>query len=99
MARRSIRWLVPALLVLAWLAVGGGLGPFAGKLTEVSTNDQAAFLPQSAESTRVLEAQEEFRQGDTQPLIVVWTSGGDDVTPEQQAAATRALAALPGAPG
>ncbi|WP_326631413.1 efflux RND transporter permease subunit [Nonomuraea fuscirosea] len=98
MARRSIRWLVPALLVLAWLAVGGGLGPFAGKLTEVSTNDQAAFLPQSAESTRVLEAQEEFRQGDTQPLIVVWTSGGD-VTPEQQAAATRALAALPGAPG
>ncbi|MEV0309832.1 MMPL family transporter [Nonomuraea fuscirosea] len=99
MARRSIRWLVPALLVLAWLAVGGGLGPFAGKLTEVSTNDQAAFLPQSAESTRVLEAQEEFRQGDTQPLIVVWTSGGGDVTPEQQAAATRALAALPGAPG
>ncbi|MEV7012308.1 MMPL family transporter [Streptosporangium sp. NPDC051022] len=96
MARRPIRWLVPALLVLVWLAVGGGLGPFAGRLTQVSTNDQAAFLPQSAESTRVLEVQERFRQGETQPLIVVWTADGEKVTPEQSAAATRALASLRG---
>ncbi len=94
-----MRWLVPALLVLAWLAVGGGLGPFAGKLTEVSTNDQAAFLPQSAESTRVLEVQETFRQGATQPVIVVWTSGGAEITTGQNTAATRALAALRGTPG
>lgn len=99
MARRSIRWLVPALLVLAWLAVGGGLGPFAGKLTEVATNDQAAFLPQSAESTRVLDVQEKFRQGAAQPVIVIWTSGGSGITPEQTAAATRALAGLSGASG
>ncbi|MEO3813034.1 hypothetical protein ABGB17_28865 [Sphaerisporangium sp. B11E5] len=62
MARRPLRWLVPALLVLVWLIGGGALGPFAGKLTEVSTNDQAAFLPKSAESTRVLEVQDRFRQ-------------------------------------
>ncbi|TDD42487.1 MMPL family transporter [Nonomuraea terrae] len=99
MARRSTRWLVPALLVLVWLAVGGGLGPFAGKLTEVSTNDQAAFLPETAESTRVLEVQKTFRQGDAQPVVVVWTSDDADVTPEQSAAATRALAALRGTPG
>lgn len=99
MARRPIRRLIPALLVLAWLAVGGGLGPFAGKLTEVSTNDQAAFLPSSAESTRVLAAQEAFRQSETQPLIVVWTADGKDITPAQTAAATRALAALRGTPG
>ncbi len=102
MTRRPIRWLVPALLVLVWLAVGGGLGPFAGKLTEVSTNDQAAFLPQSAESTRALEVQERFRQDATQPLIVVWTADGKDgknVTPEQTAAATRALASLRGTEG
>ncbi|WP_440081603.1 MMPL family transporter [Streptosporangium sp. LJ11] len=102
MARRPIRWLVPALLVLVWLAVGGGLGPFAGKLTEVSTNDQAAFLPQSAESTRALEVQERFRQDATQPLIVVWTADGEDgkdITPEQSAAATRALASLRGTEG
>ncbi|MER5627086.1 MMPL family transporter [Streptosporangium sp. NPDC002544] len=99
MARQPIRWLVPALLVLVWLAVGGGLGPFAGKLTEVSTNDQAAFLPQSAESTRVLEVQERFRQGETQPLIVVWTADGKDIAPEQSAAATRTLASLRGTAG
>ncbi|MGS2644194.1 MMPL family transporter [Streptosporangium sp. G12] len=102
MARRPIRWLVPALLVLVWLAVGGGLGPFAGKLTEVSTNDQAAFLPRSAESTRALEVQERFRQDATQPLIVVWTADGKDgkdITPEQSAAATRALASLRGTEG
>ncbi|GII66698.1 putative membrane protein [Sphaerisporangium krabiense] len=99
MARRPVRLLVPALLVLVWLAVGGGLGPFAGKLTEVSTNDQAAFLPQSAESTRVLDVQERFREGETQPLIVVWTADGAAVTPGQTAAATRALAALRGTTG
>ncbi|MEU6742289.1 MMPL family transporter [Streptosporangium sandarakinum] len=99
MARKQIRWLVPALLVLVWLAVGGGLGPFAGKLTEVSTNDQAAFLPQSAESTRVLEVQERFREGETQPLIVVWTADGKAVTSEQSAEATRKLAALRGTEG
>lgn len=99
MARQPIRWLVPALLVLVWLAVGGGLGPFAGKLTEVSTNDQAAFLPQSAESTRVLEVQEGFREGETQPLIVVWTADGKNITPEQSAAATRTLASLRGTAG
>ncbi|MFD8557543.1 MMPL family transporter [Streptosporangium canum] len=99
MARQPIRWLVPALLVLVWLAVGGGLGPFAGKLTEVSTNDQAAFLPQSAESTRVLEVQEGFREGETQPLIVVWTADGKTITPEQSAAATRTLASLRGTAG
>ncbi|MDF2710507.1 MAG: drug exporter of the superfamily-like protein [Nonomuraea muscovyensis] len=99
MARQPNRWLIPALLVLVWLAVGGGLGPFAGRLTEVSTNDQAAFLPQSAESTRVLDVQERFREGETQPLIVVWTAGGKDVTPEQTTAATRALASLRGTAG
>ncbi|GAA3021463.1 MMPL family transporter [Streptosporangium longisporum] len=98
MARRSIRLLVPALLVLVWLAVGGGLGPFAGRLAEVSTDDQAAFLPQSAESTRVLETQERFREGTTQPLIVVWTAEGN-VTPGQTTEATRALASLRGTAG
>lgn len=99
MARRSIRRPGPALLVLAWLAVGGGLDPFTGRLTEVATNDQAAFPPQSAESTRVLEAQDKLRRSDTRPVIVGWTSDGAKVTPEQSAAATRALATLSGTTG
>ncbi|WP_327302331.1 MMPL family transporter [Streptomyces sp. NBC_01298] len=96
---RFTRWLVPAVLLVAWLLVGGGLGPYAGKLGEVATNDQTAFLPRSAESTRVVEAQEAFRQGESLPAIVVWTAKtpGAKLGPEQQAAAARALAGLSGA--
>ncbi|KUN80530.1 hypothetical protein AQJ66_25615 [Streptomyces bungoensis] len=98
--RRPARWLVPLALVIVWLGLGGAFGSYAGKLGEVSTNDQAAFLPRSAESTKVIERQKAFDQRETLPAIVVWTSGsGGDVTPAQQAAATRALRSLKGATG
>ncbi|MBM7442744.1 MMPL family transporter [Streptomyces sp. HB132] len=98
-ARRLI--LVPVFLVLAWLVVGGAFGSYAGKLGEVATNDQAAFLPQSAESTRVVEAQEAFSRQETVPAVVVWTSDedGGEIGPEQQKAATAALASVEGGPG
>ncbi|MFJ4878903.1 MMPL family transporter [Streptomyces sp. NPDC088745] len=99
-AARHARWLVPLVLLVAWLGVGGGLGPYAGKLGEVASNDQAAFLPQNAESTRVIEAQKAFRQDETLPLVVVWTHpGGGPFDAQQAAAATRALASLNGSPG
>ncbi|GGU39287.1 putative membrane protein [Streptomyces lavendofoliae] len=98
-AQRRTRWLVPVVLLLVWLGVGGALGPYAGKLGEVATNDQAAFLPRSAESTKVLEAREAFDQSETLPAIVVWTAEGDRVTEAQQAAATRAVTALAGHAG
>ncbi|MFE6360372.1 MMPL family transporter [Streptomyces sp. NPDC057806] len=98
-APRRARWLVPLVLLLVWLGVGGTLGPYAGKLGEVATNDQAAFLPRSAESTQVLEAREAFDQAETLPAIVVWTAGGERVGQEQQKAATRAVGALAGLPG
>lgn len=97
---RLLRWLVPVALLVAWLGVGGTLGPYAGKLGEVATNDQAAFLPQNAESTQAIEAQKAFRQDETLPAIVVWTvSGGGDVTGRQGASATEALASLTGLTG
>ena len=49
------RWLLPALLLIAWLVAAGGGGPFAGKLSEVASNDASTFLPASAESTRADE--------------------------------------------
>ncbi|MFD3609220.1 MMPL family transporter [Streptomyces atroolivaceus] len=98
-ARRLI--LVPVFLVLAWLVVGGSFGSYAGKLGEVATNDQASFLPQNAESTRVVEAQKAFSQQETMPAIVVWTSGkdGEELGAEQQKEATAALASVKGEPG
>ncbi|MEU3844297.1 MMPL family transporter [Streptomyces sp. NPDC028635] len=93
--RRPVRWLVPLVLVLVWLGLGGAFGSYAGKLGEVSTNDQAAFLPRSAESTKVIEQQKAFRQKETLPAVVVWTaSPPGDITPAQRDAATRALRSL-----
>lgn len=96
---RWARWLVPAVLVLAWLAVGGGTGPYAGRLGEVSSNDRAAFLPRSAESTGVLDEQRAFTQSETVPAIVVWTSSDGPLTQVQLEAATTAVAGLGRLPG
>lgn len=98
-APRRARWLVPLVLLLVWLGVGGTLGPYAGRLGEVATNDQAAFLPRSAESTRVLDARAAFDQAETVPAVVVWTADGQRLTADRQAEATRAVAALAGEPG
>ncbi|MFJ7270408.1 MMPL family transporter [Streptomyces sp. NPDC099050] len=99
-ASRWVRWLVPLVLLVAWLGIGAGLGPYAGKLGEVATNDQAAFLPQSAESTKVLEARKAFERSESVPAIVVWqSSDGGRVTAVQQQEATGAVAAVAGRTG
>ncbi|MFY1679421.1 MMPL family transporter [Streptomyces sp. WMMC905] len=98
-APRWARWFVPLALALVWLGVGGALGPYAGRLGEVATDDQASFLPQNAESTRALRAGEAFERSETLPVIVVWTAGGAQVTGAQQAEATAAVASLSGRSG
>ncbi|WP_431682375.1 MMPL family transporter [Kitasatospora sp. KL5] len=102
MPPRRIRLLLPLALVVVWLALGGAFGSFAGRLTEVSTNDRAAFLPKSAESTRVAALEKGFQAEGTLPVIVVWEARDGSVTAEQRTAADRALqaaATVPGATG
>ena len=72
--RRSARWLLPALAVLAWLALSAPLGPLSGRLGEVSTDDSAAFLPDSAESTRVAELLRGFDTERSLPVVLLWES-------------------------
>ncbi|WP_040337643.1 MMPL family transporter [Candidatus Blastococcus massiliensis] len=83
MARRTriLRWLIPALIAIAWLALAGPLGSFSGKLGEVSENDSAAFLPDSAESTRVTELSREFQSERTLPVILLWESDDGPLDP------------------
>ncbi|KAF4406908.1 MMPL family transporter [Streptomyces lycii] len=97
---RLVRLLLPVALIAVWLGAGGAFGPYAGKLSEVSTNDQSAFLPQSAESTEVSEDQGAFSPEDTLPVVVVWEAdGGARVGPALREAAARALAETAGVPG
>ncbi|WP_405976973.1 MMPL family transporter [Streptomyces sp. NBC_00158] len=94
------RWLVPVVLLVVWLGIGGTLGPYAGKLGEVATNDQAAFLPRSAESTRVIEARKAFEKSESIPAVLIWKAPGGGRTDEaQQHAAATAVAGLAGQPG
>ena len=98
-AQRTTRWIIPAALLVVWLALGGLLGPYVGKLGDVSSNDPASFLPRSAESTKVIDAQKKFRQDETLPAVVLWTAQEGRIEPGQRTAATRALASLTGSPG
>ncbi|MDQ6896985.1 MAG: hypothetical protein M3171_10345, partial [Actinomycetota bacterium] len=60
-----------ALAVLAWLALGGLGGPLVGRLSEVQTNDNANFLPASAESTEVSKVVAATTDTRTLPYLVV----------------------------
>ncbi len=70
-ASRRRRWLLPAAVVLLWLLVGGPLASFAGQLSSVQENDNAGFLPDSAESTEALEELAVFTGEQTLPVTVV----------------------------
>ena len=81
---RLLRIVVPAMLVLVWLTLAGIGGPFFGRIGEVSSNDPTTYLPSSAESTAVQEAQAGFFESDEIPAIVVAQSAdGSELTEEQ----------------
>jgi RND superfamily putative drug exporter len=65
---RWTKWVV----LVAWLVILGVAGPLAGKLTGVEKNDNSAWLPGSAESTKVLELQKQFQTADTIPTVIVY---------------------------
>ena len=77
-----LRWLVPVVLVLTWLGLAGVGGPTFGRLEEVSSNDQASFLPASAEATEAQDWQAKFRDSDEVPGIIV-IEKGEAFTPLQ----------------
>ena len=66
-----LRWLVPLVLVIAWLAIAGIGGPTFGRLSEVSSNDQASFLPAGAEATEAQDWQAKFRDSKEIPAVIV----------------------------
>ncbi|MDQ3052442.1 MAG: efflux RND transporter permease subunit [Actinomycetota bacterium] len=80
------RWVLPAVLVILWLAVGGPLGSFQGQLAGVAENDNASFLPATAESTKVNEIQPRFAEAAIIPAIVVYERESG-ITPEDISAA------------
>ncbi|OLF15877.1 MMPL family transporter [Actinophytocola xanthii] len=87
-----MRWWLPALLVVVWLGLGALGGPYAGRLAEVAENNNAAFLPDSAEATEAQRLQESFTDEQVLPAVVVAERQGG-LAPED----TRYLAQRTGA--
>ncbi|GAB84711.1 MMPL family transporter [Gordonia rubripertincta] len=95
---RRLRWLIPALLLLGWLIVGGITGPFAGKLAGVASNDNSSFLPASAESTQVQNLLADFQDTDEIPAIVI-AERSSGITPGDLEFLRTTTADLAGTPG
>ncbi|AZZ38723.1 MMPL family transporter [Acidipropionibacterium jensenii] len=91
--RSWLRVLVPALLILIWLAGAGVGGPYFGRVDEVSSNDATAYLPRSADATRVQELIGEFNDSSAIPAVVVMTSGSP-LTRSQTGALQKAVQGL-----
>jgi RND superfamily putative drug exporter len=75
--------LVGLVLTLAWIAIAGLGGPYFGRIGEVAVNDQASYLPSSAESTQVQQRLTDFFGDDTVPAVVVAERAGG-LTAEDQ---------------
>lgn len=83
--RRVPAWLrvvLPALIILVWFAGAGVGGPYFGKVSEVSSNDQTAYLPSSADATKVQRMLGDFTESNAIPAVVVFASESK-ISPEQ----------------
>jgi RND superfamily putative drug exporter len=65
---------------VVWFVIAGLGGPTFGKISEVSTNDQAGFLPASAQSTEVNEWQSKFNDSENIPAIVLFNKQSGEIT-------------------
>src|SRR4051794_25562754 len=88
--RPRSRWAVPLVVILAGLVVFGISGGLAQKLPDVQENDNAAFLPDSAESTKSLELEPEFSGASTIPALIVWERPGGVTDADRAAVADAA---------
>ncbi|KIQ18221.1 membrane protein [Rhodococcus sp. MEB064] len=86
---------VISVVIVAVLVFLGGLigGPFQGKLSEVQKNDNASYLPGSAESTRVNTESAGFLSVQTIPGFVMFDSP-DPLTDDDRATVLAARQAL-----
>jgi putative drug exporter of the RND superfamily len=68
---KMIRVFVVVLVLLGWFGLAGVGGPMVGRLSEVQKNDNASFLPKSAESTEVSRLAARFSSTNALPYFVV----------------------------
>ncbi|MEP7368536.1 MAG: MMPL family transporter [Dermatophilaceae bacterium] len=93
-AGRKSKWVV---LVFWFIVAGFAFGP-SSLLMGAEKNDAIAWLPQSAESTKVIQAAGQFQSKDEIPTIVVYERAAG-VTPQDMASVSAQVAKFNAVPG
>ncbi|MBP2411985.1 RND superfamily putative drug exporter [Arthrobacter stackebrandtii] len=93
-----LRILLPALVIIVWLVGGAIGGPYFGKVSEVSSNDQTTYLPESADATQVQRMLSDFRESDDIRAVVV-VAAPDPLTGAELEAVSQGIADLAEIPG
>ncbi|MBM7824763.1 RND superfamily putative drug exporter [Arcanobacterium pluranimalium] len=76
-------WPLRAAFLVFWLMIFAFGGMAQGKISTVTTNDQATFLPLSAESTLAAKAAKDFLKEESVPLLIVAVNKSDEkISPE-----------------
>jgi putative drug exporter of the RND superfamily len=71
-APKWIRAVLPAILILVWLSIGGIGGPYFGKISQVSSNDATSYLPASSDATKVQNLEVKFADKKVLPAVVLY---------------------------
>lgn len=91
--KARVKTLMPWLVVAVWIGLLVGAYSLAGKLDSVTRDNPVDYLPASAESTKVLEAEAELPGGENGLLMVVYERA-DGLQPGDQQAVVRGQAEL-----
>jgi RND superfamily putative drug exporter len=89
---RAAKWVIVAV----WIALLVPALMLAGKLGDVEQNDNSAWLPGNAESTKVVDRSAAFRPAGTVPAIVIYDRPAGGVTAADMAKAQADIAAFKG---
>jgi RND superfamily putative drug exporter len=94
---KLVRHIALGLVLLVWLGLAGAGGPLVGRLSEVQKNDNASFLPKTAESTEVSTLAAKFSSSNALPYFVV-IERPSGLLPSDGAAAKKFIAGIPSLP-
>jgi putative drug exporter of the RND superfamily len=95
---RWLRVVLPAVLVLVWLSIGGIGGPYFGKISQVSSNDATSYLPASSDATKVQNLEVKFSAKKVLPAVVLYVRAGG-LTASDHTFITDRIAAIKSASG
>src|SRR5665811_2282670 len=95
--KKLLRLLALVLVLFVWLGLAGVGGPLVGRLSEVQKNDNASFLPKTAESTEVSKLTAKFSSTNALPYFVV-IERPTGLKPADAAAVSTFIAGIPSLP-